>query len=133
MSNTTRQAGYYWVEVKETEPTDETRKNGTMRAGWRVVKYITNGTQSAWETGGEIVGEDIFSEINETRIPSPDEATLTFAGMWQMPVGSVNISINLPIGVSLERFYEAVRDLGPSRISPEQQAANFIHSLKCQK
>ena len=67
MQSKQRQPGYYWVKWNMG------RKNGER---WQV---------AAWSNGWSLYnmpnpfGDDFFTEINETRIPSPDEkAALPF-------------------------------------------------------
>jgi len=55
----TRKEGYYWVKNREQ---------------WEVAQWDINRQQ--WylpDVQGEYIGDDAFTEINETRIPAPDE------------------------------------------------------------
>lgn len=65
-----RKAGYYWVKVKNDGTTGV---EGNIRAGWRIAKYLSFEKQEEWEIVGSTVSESVLCEINETRIPSPDE------------------------------------------------------------
>lgn len=56
-----RQDGYYWV------------KNDTGGTIQRFVWSVEQWLDGFWQLGGEEYGDSEFVEINENRIPSPDE------------------------------------------------------------
>lgn len=121
-----RKEGFYWVKLDDPTSPDWTvalwhDNDGGYDGGdwcWRSHHFDGKGHDS------------MFSEINENRIPDPNEGRVDFFGQIMTEKGSENVYIQLPVSVSLAHFVSMVKLSAPITKTPEQQANEFIKSIK---
>lgn len=109
-----RKEGYYWVKVK---------------TGWLIMDWSEHNNSfllDGLRYPQRHIDAEIL-EINENRIPSPDEVNTVFFGLYALPSGSEPIYVQLPKSATLEMLMQSLRNHPEFQREPEPIVSRVVN------